>query len=190
MDDGYVEHGRAILPMILETFGHQAIIEGAEIGVSHGVLSRFMLRTIPTLRLWMIDRWDLPYTKPYNDPIASGGASGRAKAKANADNATAEFNDRRIIIQSDSVEAANRFEDVSLDFAFVDADHGYEGCLADIVAWWPKVKSGGVLLGDDFDCPIGKPWGWGVKQAVESFAASVGLPYETFSAYTWAIRKP
>ena len=31
------------------------------------------------------------------------------------------------------------------DFVFIDADHTYEGCLADIRAYLPKVKIGGVI---------------------------------------------
>jgi hypothetical protein len=64
-----------------------------------------------------------------------------------------------------SLDAVSRFGDHSLDFVFIDASHEYEDVKADIIAWIPKIKPGGVLAGhdyyiDDFD------YYPGVKQAV------------------------
>lgn len=49
-----------------------------------------------------------------------------------------------------SIEAAATYADNSLDFVFIDADHSYEAVRADIIAWWPKVKSGGIISGHDY----------------------------------------
>lgn len=54
-------------------------------------------------------------------------------------------------LQMDSVEAAARFEDRSLDFVFIDGDHEHASVCADIRAWLPKVKRGGVIAGHDID---------------------------------------
>lgn len=74
-----------------------------------------------------------------------------------------------------SLEAAKKFKDNSLDFVFIDASHEYEDVRDDIIAWYPKVKRGGVLAGHDFY--VGEyNWFPGVKKAVEelipSFSAS------------------
>jgi precorrin-6B methylase 2 len=53
------------------------------------------------------------------------------------------------IIPEDSVTAASKFSDASFDFVFIDGNHQYLQVLRDIDAWWPKVKSGGVLSGHD-----------------------------------------
>jgi predicted O-methyltransferase YrrM len=37
-----------------------------------------------------------------------------------------------------------------IDFLYIDADHSYEGVSADLEAWVPHVKSGGLILGDDY----------------------------------------
>lgn len=53
-------------------------------------------------------------------------------------------------VRMDSVSAAATYPDASLDFVFIDGDHLYEGVLADIKAWLPKVKPGGTIAGDDY----------------------------------------
>ncbi|MGA2025789.1 MAG: class I SAM-dependent methyltransferase [Syntrophobacteraceae bacterium] len=52
-------------------------------------------------------------------------------------------------IKSDSAAAAQGFDDRSLDMIFIDGDHSFEGCYADLAAWYPKLKSGGIFLGHD-----------------------------------------
>lgn len=62
-----------------------------------------------------------------------------------------------------SLAAAMHFEDNSIDFVFLDASHEYEDIKADIAAWYPKVKSGGIFAGHDYE------WN-GVKRAVTEFS--------------------
>lgn len=53
-------------------------------------------------------------------------------------------------IINDTVAASEQIEDGSLDWLFIDADHTYEGVTSDIVAWWPKLKPGGLISGHDY----------------------------------------
>jgi Methyltransferase domain len=59
-----------------------------------------------------------------------------------------------------SLAAAALFANESLDFVFIDASHDYASVHADILAWLPKVRTGGVLAGDDYgvfpgvDCAV------------------------------------
>ena len=54
------------------------------------------------------------------------------------------------LIKSYSLDAVSNYEDNSLSFVFIDGSHQYSDVLADLLAWLPKVKSGGVLAGHDY----------------------------------------
>ena len=51
----------------------------------------------------------------------------------------------------ESTVAATRFEASELDMVFIDAAHDYDSVLADLKAWGPKVKEGGIIAGHDID---------------------------------------
>lgn len=53
-------------------------------------------------------------------------------------------------IKADSCEVSNQFKDQSVDFVFVDGNHQYDYVKKDIEAWYPKVKSGGIIAGHDY----------------------------------------
>lgn len=63
-------------------------------------------------------------------------------------------------IRKDSSSAAADYPDKSIDFVFIDADHTYEGVKKDLIAWLPKVKSGGMFSGHDYG------WTEHIRQAV------------------------
>ena len=46
--------------------------------------------------------------------------------------------------------AVNLYKDNSLDFIYVDASHREKDVLNDILLWFPKLKSGGTMAGDDW----------------------------------------
>ena len=72
------------------------------------------------------------------------------------------LNGKFFVLKGNSVELSGKFADKSLDFVFIDANHTYEDVKADIRAYLPKIKDGGVIAGHDYcaDWP-------GVIQAVK-----------------------
>lgn len=69
-----------------------------------------------------------------------------------------------------SAEAAREFPDNYFDWIYIDGDHQYEFVKKDLEFFYPKVKPGGFITGDDYE-----DRGWwqgGVKRAVDEFIAS------------------
>ena len=74
------------------------------------------------------------------------------------------------------------------DLIHLDAAHDYHDVADDIRAWWPLLRPGGVLFGDDFD-----PGTWpGVVKAVMEFSDQEGLMIRLAGgrAIKWWIEKP
>ena len=58
-----------------------------------------------------------------------------------------------------SDDAANQYEDGTIDFLMVDGDHSYEAVKKDILNYLPKMRSGGLMVLDDSYEP-------GIQQAI------------------------
>jgi predicted O-methyltransferase YrrM len=68
------------------------------------------------------------------------------------------------IMNQTSFEAAQNFDEESLDLIYIDASHDYDSVLNDLKSWFPKLKKGGIICGDDYID------GWpGVVSAVDEF---------------------
>lgn len=75
----------------------------------------------------------------------------------------------------DSTEVAAAYSSDPISVLFIDGDHTYEGCKADIDAWYPHMAKDGVML--FHDCDATSP---GVVKAVHEFADEHG--YELFES--------
>jgi predicted O-methyltransferase YrrM len=73
-------------------------------------------------------------------------------------------------VRASSTAAANLYEDNSLDFVFIDAAHDYDNVTADIAAWLPKVKEGGLIGGHDWGHPP-------VARAVQDSLTDIAVEY-------------
>lgn len=141
---------------------HNLLGEGAEIGVLHGSLSLIIMQSWNGQCLHLIDPWCRQdpeiYTEPTNDQ--DWGDNLRVVRQR-----MEPFGSRVNIVQSLSKEASKQFKTGQLDWVYIDANHKYENVLEDLMAWAPKVKSGGLISGHDYGdndvCPV--------KKAVDSF---------------------
>lgn len=72
----------------------------------------------------------------------------------------------------DSLNASEtlKFLQIQPDIVHIDAGHDYRAVKADIESWWPLLKPGGFLIGDDYHREV-----WpGVCQAFDEFAVACG----------------
>jgi predicted O-methyltransferase YrrM len=58
-----------------------------------------------------------------------------------------------------SVDVSKTFEE-EIDMLFLDGDHSYEGCRADVESWLPHLKPGGILVIHDYG------WAEGVRRTI------------------------
>jgi hypothetical protein len=132
--------GRADLPRLFNACGFTV---GAEIGVKCGEFSEVLCKGMPGLKLSCVDPW-ITYDR-YLD------FTDQRKLNHNYDETA-----RRLVpydatlIRKFSVEAAGDFADGSLDFVYIDGNHEFSAVAADLFAWTPKVRSGGIIAGHDY----------------------------------------
>ena len=84
-------------------------------------------------------------------------------------------------IRSFSVDAAQNFSQ-PVDLLFVDGDHSYEGVMADLKAWIPKLKPKAWLLLHD----IG--WAEGVNQAIREVVEPISCTKPIILPNLYAVR--
>lgn len=204
-------HGTGLIPTLAETMesGEVAGAEiraqeilrhvngnshpiGAEVGVFAGDLSKRLLGKSPRLKLYMVDSWGANQSPEF---VATGDFHSTLTQEAQdlccevAKAVTSFAGDRAVVLRKRSLEAAKDVPDGSLDFAFIDADHSYEGCRDDIRAWFPKVKSGGFISGHDYENNQ-HAFGPMVKRAVDEFVAANNLTLDLGENWTWFAVKP
>lgn len=127
---------------IPEMFKELGFKVGAEIGVYRGGYSETLLKTIPGLKLYGIDLWELYIG--YRDYRKNDILDAYREAKERTKNFDCQ------LIKNWSSKAVKKFEDESLDFVYIDGNHAYEHTVQDIALWSKKVRKGGVVYGHDF----------------------------------------
>ncbi len=120
---------------------------GAEIGVGWGEFSKTILQNAEPRLLYLVDNWtQQPYEVYGDDP-----ANYDQKIKDSAYHQVLSWfltDDRVRVVKGDSLDVAKDLPDGWLDWLYLDANHLQ--CDADLRAWWPKVKTGGWLMGHDY----------------------------------------
>lgn len=168
---GQREQRRNFLAKMAARYGWE---KGAEIGCLVGWTHFYLLDNVAGLSMYAVDSW--------KDHSGSCQYAKQIENRAEFYQKAGKYNDRCTILEMDSLEAAARVQDESLDFVFIDGDHTYEGCKRDILAWMPKIKRGGWITGHDYhEFP-------GVKQAVDELLSPVSCAAD-FTDEVWACRR-
>ena len=139
---------------------------GAEIGVHKGDFSARILDIVNPKKLYLIDPW-LCFDEDTYDNSWYGKTTAQKELDNRYESVKNKFstNNNVSILRKLSYNAANDIPDNSLDFVYIDGDHTFKGVCADFDAFYPKVKKGGYICGDDYTNKSW--WGSGVIDAVE-----------------------
>jgi hypothetical protein len=79
--------------------------------------------------------------------------------------------------------AAMTFADSSLDFIYIDANHSEAAVYQDLTLWLPKIKSGGLIGGHDWNLES-------VKAAMKRFSLENGLQIHHARFDWWFVKLP
>lgn len=170
------------LPFVLNAMNLTG--EGAEVGVQHGNFSAAILDSWHGERLYSVDPWREFPSADYVDVSnvsqeQQDGICREAMAKL------APFGLRSEVLRMTSEVAASQFGRGQLDFVYIDAQHHYEAAKEDIWIWLPKVRRGGLLAGHDYVDGARESGLYGVKRAVDEFAASTGARLVVSAEKDW-----
>jgi len=160
--------------------------EMAEIGCARGTFSRTVLSQWVGRRYWMIDPWVTQDIETYKEAQETqAGYDGWY----NDCKLLAEQDHRAVILKEFSIPASAGFVPYQLDMAYIDANHSYPNVLADMDAWWPKVKIGGLMGGHDYAHDTkGNAW-IEVEPAVNRWAKERGKVFYVCPCSSWFIFK-
>ena len=144
----YSSHGAVVASLIIEI----KLEKVAEIGVLRGRCTRTILRSpanqiikdyiaIDPWRVWSTPNaapWVWEYPQEYWDYYYKSTVK------------YMPWFPQLRVIKLPSLEAAPLFMDGYFDLVYIDGDHSYDAVIADIKAWMPKVRNGGILCGHDY----------------------------------------
>ena len=159
---------------------------GSWFGRSTSYMGSLLKESNKNIKFYSVDTWEGSDEEAHHKTISKLKSEGKTLFDEYLNNLKdCGVIDYVIPIKSASIEAANTFEDNSIDFIHIDASHDYDNVIADIIAWYPKVKPGGLITGDDYIWP-------GVKRAVDEYfkGKTVVTPYADNSCgIVWFHRK-
>jgi hypothetical protein len=132
--------GRNILGYWFKDLG---FMRGVELGVEKGLFSKILLDANPEMELNCVDSWK--FYSEYN-------------ARLNTPDLPKRFEETQERLKGYNVkyhkmfsqDAVKRFEDNSLDFIYIDANHDLPWVMNDILWWEKKVRPGGIVCGHDY----------------------------------------
>ena len=131
---------------------------GVELGVAEGEFSERVLQMDWLSYLYSVDMYDGDRGHDINQYTRAIRRLGR-------------FKERNSLIKMRFEQAAHVFDDLSLDFVYVDGyAHTGEDDGKHFPIWWKKLRTGGILAGDDYSRDWPK-----VIESVNRFAVEKGV---------------
>lgn len=170
---GWFHHGKQILALIEEYRPKVCVELGTWLGASAIPVARSIARWGGTLSC--VDTWAGDLNEDGGSQLGKVPVMLMTCARAIVE-AGVGANVR--LIPAMTLDAA-RYWSEPIDFLYVDADHGYKGVTADLEAWIPHVKRGGLIVGDDYGSSLYP----GVKEAWDDFGPRHGIALSRYQSH-------
>jgi hypothetical protein len=151
---------------LAQLFAELGFKRGAEIGVAEGKFSEILCKSNPDLHLLCVDPWHSYKGNPQSKTKEKDEFAYRETQRRLTPYPNVKL-DMRL-----SMDAVRDVEDGSLDFISIDGHHGFRFVMMDLLCWTTKVRSGGIILLDDYIYLDRKRWGAGVVEAVQAFTSA------------------
>lgn len=141
------------LPFEIPNFGRNQLAallreldfkKGVEVGVAAGEYSEILSHYNPQMTVIGIDPF-VPY-KGYQDYKRQKTLDGLEQSAMDVSIRQSNY----ILIKQFSMDVLGDFEDNSLDFVYIDANHAEPFVSQDIEGWYKKVRPRGILAGHDY----------------------------------------
>lgn len=161
--------------------------EAVEVGVFEGEFAEQILSKWHGTRLTGVDPFFNFTWQEYRDGCNKGNLESIMQKTMKR---LAPFGDRFQFLREKSPEAAELFPYETFDLVYIDANHKYEAVAADLKAWWPKLRKGGIFAGHDFYHRDEPNHLCEVPKAVEEFSQQTGLKFVTSQCTSWWLQKP
>ena len=148
----------------------------------------------PSVTITCIDIWD-PVEHPFSPPAKQGGDAAVGEDYGRTDTERGDWgtleNFRRYTADCPNIvprrgRSPDDFLDWpldSLDLVFLDGLHHNPGFHADVIHWFPRVKPGGILCGDD--CARSHP---DVLWTIDDFCKAHSIPF-TVERRIWMVKR-
>lgn len=165
----------------------------AEVGSFLGYTAKHFAATDKNVHVVCVDTWFA-----INDDQAAIQQMTRDVFAEFNENCKSEISENRIETLrglSVAIAAALRKSEYrgQFDLVYIDAGHDYESVKADIAAWLPMLREGGIICGHDFDVKdrSGNIMFPGVRRAVEeAFGEDFERPPPGSSVWAHVVRRP
>src|ERR1035437_2024507 len=131
---------------LAELFAELGFTNGVELGVDRGLYSKILCDSNKDLKLSCIDPWISEAYEPdtyVNEPQEYFNVCYEETKRTLKDSNV-------VLIRKTSSDALKDFEDNSLDFVYIDANHDFPNFTFDLHNWLKKVRKGGIIAGHDY----------------------------------------
>lgn len=149
-------------PNLAQWFKEWGFTKGVEVGTYCGEFASILCEANPEGHLTCVDPWAsyAEYNEHVNRQDKMNRYYERAKQHLSKYNCT--------LIRDYSTNVAKQFPDGYFDYVYIDGNHTLPYVIADIYAWVPKIKKGGIISGHDY---LWMDWltGLQVVEAVDAY---------------------